>query len=87
MTKIKENFRGVKNEVRKRTMGYILAALGLVAGLAWNDAIKACIEYFFPQDQNSLKAKLIYALIITSIVAVISFYFARLDNKQEEKTK
>lgn len=87
MAKIKEDLRGVKDEVRKRTVGYVLAALGLVAGLAWNDAIKAGIEYFFPQDQNSLRAKLVYALAITIVVAVVSFYLARLESKREKKTK
>ena len=44
---IKNNFKKIKaeqmrirEEVRKKTIGYIVAALGLVAGLAWNDAIK-----------------------------------------------
>ncbi|MFZ2226293.1 MAG: DUF5654 family protein [Candidatus Moraniibacteriota bacterium] len=85
MAKIKEDLRGVRNEVRNRTIGYVLAAFGLVAGLAWNDAIKAGIEYFFPQDQNGLKAKLVYALIITVVVAVVSFYLARLEKKEEKK--
>lgn len=74
----------MKREVRNRTIKYIVAALGLVAGLAWNDAIKACIEFFFPQDQNSLRAKLAYALTITFIVAILSFYLARLEKKEEQ---
>ena len=32
------------DEVKKKTLGYILAVLGLVSGLAWNEAIKAIIE-------------------------------------------
>jgi cadmium resistance protein CadD (predicted permease) len=89
MTKIEEKLIGeiakVKSEVRNRTVKYVVAALGLVAGLAWNDAIKAFIEYFFPQDQNSLRAKLVYAVVITIVVAVASFYLAQLERKEEKK--
>ena len=89
MKKIEEKLLGelskMRSEVRNRTVKYIVAALGLVAGLAWNDAIKSLIEYLFPQDQNSLRAKLIYAIIITCIVAVFSFYLARLEKKEEKK--
>ncbi|MFA5961230.1 MAG: DUF5654 family protein [Parcubacteria group bacterium] len=91
MKKIEEKLIGelakVKSEVRNRTVKYIVAALGLVAGLAWNDAIKAFIDYFFPQDQNSLRAKLAYAVVITLIVVVASFYLARLEKKEEKKAE
>ncbi len=91
MTKIEEKLISemakVRSEVRNRTVKYIVAALGLVAGLAWNDAIKSLIEYFFPQDQNSLKAKLVYAIFITLIVAVLSFYLSQLEKKEEKKAE
>jgi cadmium resistance protein CadD (predicted permease) len=91
MTKIEEKLIGemakVRSEVRNRTVKYVVAALGLVAGLAWNDTIKAFIEYFFPQDQNSLRAKLVYAVVITIVVAVASFYLAQLERKEEKKAE
>lgn len=89
MTKIEEKLISeiaqMRNELRDKTVKYITAGLGLVAGLAWNDAIKSAIEYFFPQDQNSLKAKLIYALIITLIVVILSFYLTRVAKKEKNK--
>lgn len=89
MNKIEEKMLGefakLRGEVRNRTVKYILAAFGLVAGLAWNDAIKALIDYLFPQDQNGVKAKMIYAIIITLIVVTLSFYLAKLERKDEEK--
>ena len=39
-----EEDKRIRDLVRERTMGYIVGALGLVAGLAWNDAIKSLIE-------------------------------------------
>ncbi|OGF69148.1 hypothetical protein A3H65_01015 [Candidatus Giovannonibacteria bacterium RIFCSPLOWO2_02_FULL_45_14] len=71
----------LKKEVREKTFGYILAALGLVAGLAWNEAIKSLIEYFLPASQNGLWAKFIYAILITVVIVLISNYLMRLSEK------
>ncbi len=58
LEKIKKESLEIKTEVRQRTIGYIVAAFGLVAGLAWNEAIKALIEYLFPLSPNTLKVKI-----------------------------
>lgn len=75
----------LQQEVRERTLGYIIAAFGLVAGLAWNDAIKALIEYLFPLKENTLSAKIIYAFLITLIVVVCTIYLNHLFKKDEVK--
>ncbi len=71
----------VKNEVKEKTLGYILTALGLVAGLAWNDTIKAFIEYIFPMDKNTILAQFIYAILITVLVVILSIYLSKLFSK------
>ena len=38
LQKIKQEGAELKKEVREKTLGYILTAFGLVAGLAWNEA-------------------------------------------------
>jgi uncharacterized BrkB/YihY/UPF0761 family membrane protein len=77
-----------KKEVQTRTMGYILAGFGLVTGLAWNDAIKSTIAYFFPEEsRNSLVAQYGYALALTLVLVVVSVYLARLFMKKEEPAK
>lgn len=68
----------LRSEIRERTLGYILAAFGLVAGLAWNDAIQSFIGYLFPSPENTLPAKFLYAIIISFIVVMISVYISRL---------
>jgi len=60
-----------------------MAGLGLVAGLAWNDAIKALIEELFPVGRNSVLAKFIYAALITLIVVVVGAYLVRLFRKED----
>lgn len=72
----------LRKEVREKTLSYITAAFGLVAGLAWNEAIKSLIEYFYPASQNGLLAKFIYALVITLVVVLTSSYLIRLSSKK-----
>ncbi len=71
------NPNNLKQEVRERMVGYILAALGLVAGLAWNDAIKAVIEYFFPIQQSTMQAKVLYAFLITFVIVLATVFIMR----------
>ncbi len=83
--KIKEEELRIRKEVKKQTMSYVLAAFGFVVGLAWNDAIKTSIEYFFPLNQDSIFAKLIYAFLITFIVVLVTVYFVKSTEKEIEK--
>lgn len=63
------------NEIKEKSSGYMTAAFGLVAGLAWNDAIKSFIEFAFPfSTSGSILAKFIYAVIITIVVILLSQY-------------
>ena len=81
--KIKEESKELRREVKKRTVIYITAALGLVVGLAWNEAIKSVIEYLFPLDQNTMAAKIIYAAVMTMILVFATAYI--LKEPTEEK--
>ena len=62
----------IKQELQEKMTGYIVTALGIVAGLAWNDAISASIKYFFPLDSGSIIAKFIYAVLITIVIVILS---------------
>ena len=75
----------IKKEAQKQVLTYITAAFGLVAGLAWNEAIKALIEYLFPLGQNTLWAKFLYAIIITFVVVIVSIYLMRLFKEEKEE--
>jgi hypothetical protein len=82
---VAEGVRKLKREAKERTAGYILAALGLVAGLAWNDAVKTLIENFFPVGHGGIFPKFLYAIIITLLVVVAATYISRLLIKDEEE--
>lgn len=88
IVRIKDGGSELQREVREKTLGYIITSFGLVAGLAWNDVIKAFIERFFPDPGSGLKAKFTYALVMTVFVVAISLYLSRLfkiDKKKKEK--
>lgn len=84
---VREEGKTLRKEVRERTLGFITGGLGLVAGLAWNDAIKALIEYLFPLGKDSIPAKFVYAVLISVIVVALSVYLVRLLKTEEEKTE
>ena len=56
------------------------AALGLVAALAWNDAIKETIKLLMSDDE-SLTSKYIYAILATAIAVIVVLILARLAAK------
>ena len=64
--------KAIKDDIKDQTAGYLTAALGLVAGLAWNDAIKSLIEAVFPFAKTGVFAKFFYAVVITLVVVFIS---------------
>ena len=73
-----------QREMRQKTAGYILTALGLVAGLAWNEAITALIKVFFPLDDSGLIAKFIYAVVITAVIVWLSLKISKITNDKQE---
>ena len=80
-----QNIIRVEQAIKEKTIGYITAAFGLVAGLAWNDAIKTLIDYFFPFAASSLVAKLLYAVIMTIITAMLSLMLLRWNGRHDTK--
>jgi|SRR3989344_2896872 len=75
-----------KEEIRKigkarqhfleRTITIIIAALGLIAALAWDEALKSLFEKIFGPLSTSGE-KLIYALVITALASVVSIILGR----------
>lgn len=82
---VKARSAAVANEVREKMVTYITAALGLVVGLAWNEAIKAAIEAYFPLSDDSVTAKFIYALAMTVLLVVMTGVLVKLAKKTSEE--
>ena len=60
-----------REELRSKILTFVGGAFGLVAGLAWNDAVKELILYLYPAATDTVMAKFVYAILITIIVVII----------------
>ena len=67
----------VGKEVIKTVITLVTTAYGLVAGLAWNDAIQALIGQFF-EAGSALTGQIIYAVIVTVIAVIVTILLARM---------
>ena len=75
--RIKEEGIQLKREVLQTVFGHVVTALGLVAALAWNDAIQTAIKEFFTFSNSTLLAKIYYAFGITLVVVIFTVYATR----------
>lgn len=74
----------LKLEIIEKISVLATASLGLVAALAWNEAILELFKIIFG-DQSTLVAKSIYALIVTILVVYITIKLGHVVNKLKEK--
>lgn len=68
----------------------IISAFALIAALAWNDLVKKLLDKFFQTEDGSIRSQLIYAMVITIITVLVSYYLGRfvagrkIEKEQEE---
>ena len=79
----KEN--DLKIEILDKMGGLASAGFGLVAALAWNDAIQSLFAAIFG-EQSTLVAKLVYAVAITGLVVVLTYGLGRWVNRLKNKS-
>jgi len=77
----------LKIEVLEQIAALATSGFGLVAALAWNEAIKAFFNKFFPQPGGNLFALFIYALFITIIIVIITIQLGRAVNLAKKQIK
>jgi len=80
---MKKQANEVKGQVLQTIATLITTAFGLIAALAWNEAIKAIILQFLPKGSD-LWGLLIYAVVITIIAVVATIIIARAISQPEE---
>lgn len=80
--------RSFRRELMEQLVTLSTSGFGLVAALAWNEAIqsfvKDYIQKFYP-DQSGAISKLIYAVIITAFAVFITYQLSRLASKWGNK--
>ncbi len=73
---MKEDVKDIRGQVGQTIATLITTAFGLIAALAWNDAIKAIINQYFQAGDGTMGI-LIYAILITIIAVVATLLIAR----------
>ncbi|MGE0014814.1 MAG: DUF5654 family protein [Candidatus Methanomethylophilaceae archaeon] len=79
--KTKDEF---KVQVLETFATLITAAFGLVAALAWNEAIKKAIASVFSSD-GELIGLFIYAIVVTSVAIIFTILIANSLKKAKAK--
>ena len=61
-------------------------AMGLVAALAWNDAIRKLFERIFgTQGSGDITAMFIYAVVVTAAIVLVTYRLTRFADKIKNK--
>jgi uncharacterized BrkB/YihY/UPF0761 family membrane protein len=69
-------------EFRKNTIAMIVAALGLVMALMWQDAIKTWINAIFPiGDPQNYMIKTYAAFLFTFLAVTMIYFMSKLNPK------
>jgi len=70
----------------EKVVTLMTGAMGLVAALAWNDAIRKLFERIFgTQGSGDITAMFIYAAVVTTAVVVITYRLTRIVEKMKKK--
>jgi len=83
--KLEDEKRKIEDAFKRRVEGYLMTAFGIVAGLAWNEAVKDLMEYLLPMDKDTILAKFLYAFVMTFVLILISLYIIRFINRNDKK--
>ena len=70
----------MKKEILDKFAALVTAAFGLVAALAWNDAIKAVFKEIFG-TADAVGPMLIYAITITIVAVILTVTVANASSK------
>ncbi|MCX6788597.1 MAG: DUF5654 family protein [bacterium] len=81
--KLSRGHKRFRREGRNQAITMVITSFSFVAGLAWNEAIKSFIEFFFPSEGGRF-AKLIYALLVTLIVVLVSYVLTSMRHKDHD---
>lgn len=76
----------MSKEYFEKIIDLVTAAFGLVAALAWNEAIQQTIQSFYPSD-DGVVGKYVYAVVITLVAVFITTRLARVHDKIAKREK
>jgi hypothetical protein len=77
----KHELKHLNSDVFGRIITLIIAALGLIAALAWDQALKHIFDRLMGAD--TIKGEVLYAIIVTLIAALISVKLGKVYSKRK----
>ncbi|MBI5221559.1 MAG: hypothetical protein HY979_02020 [Candidatus Magasanikbacteria bacterium] len=83
----KQEKADIKLQILESMSTLATAGFGLVAALAWNEAIKDLFSVIFPAPGGSVLAKFIYALFITILIVIVTMQIGRALNLAKKTIK
>lgn len=91
----KDNKKLTKAEEQKLHVYFIdkvvtlmTGAMGLVAALAWNDAIRKLFERIFgTQGSGDITAMFIYAVVVTAAIVLVTYRLTKFADKVKKKSE
>ena len=83
MGKTRIFFKKMGKEYFATVAKMLTSAFGLVAALSWNEAIKAIIDRYITKG-NSMVSYIIYALVVTVIVVMVTIWLAHWTQKIDD---
>ncbi len=79
-----ESIKKFRSEFVDKISTLSVAAFGLVAALAWNEAIQGVFKTYYGEAGNNI-AKIVYAIIVTSIAVLVTIWISNLASKLNGK--
>jgi len=76
--------QSLRVEMLSKMSDLATASLGLVAALAWNDAITGLFTLIFPKN-GTLIAQFGYAITVTVVIVLITYKLSRLTDVAKQK--
>ena len=74
----------MKVEVIEKIAVLVTTAFGMVAALAWNEAIQAIFQAIFG-TASTIPAMIIYAVVVTIIAVIVTIWIARAAKRSKEE--
>ena len=82
----KHELNHIHSDVFERVVTLIIAALGLIAALAWDEALRHIFQKIFG-GKVTLLEEILYALFITTLAALVSVKLGKLFSKHKSEHK
>lgn len=70
-------------KIVSESLTMMATSLGLVAALAWNEAIKKLIDEFIPKGKGVLSL-FVYAIFITIVVVIVTKRLGRVKERLDQ---